>query len=218
MIDFVDIITINYNTSHMTNAMLKSFIKHTKSFKYRLNVIDNSDIEKFTTENINNVNIIDNFKNKLIDFNDILKSYKNSNSNNNFASLKHSMTVNWCLLNKYFSNDILLLDSDILLFKDIDFIDNSYITISDIEKDYKLFKNKLTETRFVPALQYFNKKMLNLNHILYFDPTRILSSFKSSKIYDTGASLYEDINKKKLPYKKINLFDYCIHLASGSWS
>ena len=41
----------------------------------------------------------------------------------------------------------------------------------------------------------------------------LLDVFLGTK-YDTGASLLEDI--KNLNYKKINIFDYCIHLGHGS--
>jgi len=36
-------------------------------------------------------------------------------------------------------------------------------------------------------------------------------------LYDTGASLYEDVIKHKIPYKMIANSKYITHLGHGSW-
>jgi len=63
----------------------------------------------------------------------------------------------------------------------------------------------LGKTRFVPFMQLFNMKMLNLHKIRYFDINRI-HGIEYGMMYDTGASLYEDIvERKQLPYKQVNI-------------
>ena len=55
-------------------------------------------------------------------------------SNNNYASFKHAMTVQFLIDNLSYDH-IVLLDSDTLVKKDFDFIDQSFITVAGLQEN-----------------------------------------------------------------------------------
>ena len=116
----VGIVIINYNTNALVDALIKSIKKNVKSIDYDIVVFDNSTREKFTCPN--DIKLIDNTKNSLINFAKIIKETSCVQSSNNYASYKHAMTMQF-LLNILQYNDLVFLDSDTLLQRDIDFID-----------------------------------------------------------------------------------------------
>ena len=60
-------VIINYNTSALTNALVKSLRKTVRTVSYDIVVFDNSDLEKFTCPD--DVVLIDNSRGSLINFN-----------------------------------------------------------------------------------------------------------------------------------------------------
>lgn len=214
----IGIYICNYNTNTYTNNCIKSVIDKIKSFTYSIYVFDNSD--KIIFDNIYNVNVIDNTDSKILNFNKFIEGIKDT-TKNNFGSLKHSLSIDY-ILKKSNHNNILLLDSDTILLRDIDFIDDNYITISDRKEfDYK-YTNKsgarLYKRRFLPFIQYFNKKKILENNLDYCDNNRIVGINTCDVLYDTGASFYEDVLKYKLEFKIINHYKYIKHYGGKSWS
>ena len=206
----VGIVIINYNTNTLVNALIKSIKKNVKSIDYDIVVFDNSTSEKFMCPN--DVKLIDNTKNSLINFTKIIKETSCVPSSNNYASYKHAMTVQF-LLNILQYDDLVFLDSDILLKRDIDFIDQRFAVIAD-------YPGKTTSTpRFVPFIMYLNQSKIKSKNIKYLDIYRMHggANARNSCIYDTGCSFYEDVVKAKLPVKKINYEEYIVHFGGGSW-
>jgi len=130
------------------------------------------------------------------------------------------MTVDFWLYNMCNSQDVLLLDNDILLKQDIDFIDESSVVVSDIEPPWK--PNGLLATyRFYPFIQYLNARKLKEMGIHYFDPYRILhgkANLQNRRLYDTGGSFFEDVVESKIAFKRIVYEDYIFHFCGGSWN
>ena len=113
---------------------------------------------------------------------------------------------------------MLLFDSDTVLHKDIDFIDDNIVTAADIQTRPIDFRKKQYVPRFVPFIQFFNVNLINKFNIKYFDSRRIGENHYGDRIYDTGSSFYDDIISKKAKYKKINFKAYVDHLNAGSWA
>lgn len=207
--DKVGIVVINYNTNVLVNALIKSIKKNVKSIDYDIIVFDNSTKEKFVCPK--NARLIDNSKNNLIDFSKIISQTSKVFSSNNYASYKHAMSIQF-LLNILRYNDLIFLDSDVLLKKDIDFIDQRYAVIAD-------FPDKKLKPRFIPFIMYINQKIMCEKNIKYLDISRMHggANIYNSYMYDTGCSFYEDIISFNLPIKRINYKNYVVHFGGGSW-
>lgn len=201
---------VNYNTPILTNALVRSIQKHVKDIGYEIVVLDNSDQEKFI-QHSSKVKVLDNTENKLIDFQKLIQKHSTVESGNNYASLKHALSIQY-LLDNIQSDDMILLDSDVLLKRNIDFIDHYYVTIAQVQ-DTKW------KRRFAPYIQYFNVKKIRECGLRYLDLNRMHggSNKENSKRYDTGASFYEDVAARKLPFRTIPANTYIVHLGSGSW-
>lgn len=204
---------VHYNTPELTIACICSVLKlHPNAI---LKVFDNSDLRPL--ENLwDNVQIIDNTKNQYLNFNKIIidqnekfkiteaEKIKQKNGSN-YGSFKHSISVQWIFENE--KEDFILLDSDILLKKPIDFLDKKYACVSDVlEPNIRIF----------PFISYFNLPLLNEQKIKFCDYVNILP-YTDTKECDTGGFLYHQIQNKKLPFLKINYTDYIEHYGNGSW-
>jgi hypothetical protein len=67
------------------------------------------------------------------------------------------------MINKCKTNNLLILDSDAFLKKDIDFLDDSYCTIADVGEDFNI-------PRFLPMIQYINVEAFKKNNLRFCDP------------------------------------------------
>lgn len=221
---FNEIITIgicNFNTTDLTNACIKSIIKHLKSFSYNIIILDNSDIYPFALNyNYKNVRIINNTNQKYIKFDTIINQH-GGNTVNNYANLKHAASIQF-LLNICPTKYFILFDSDILLKNDINFISNDIITCANIQNEYSIkSENKYItrNKRFIPFIQFFNIELLNYYKIKYLDINRIMGTkYKNSIQFDTGSSFYIDIINNNIKYKKIDHTQYIEHLMGSSWA
>ena len=65
----------------------------------------------------------------------------------------------------------------------------------------------------------FNIKQIKDNGLKYFDMRRIHGIYGPNDgfLYDTGASFYEDVVKRKLKHRRIDYLDYIYHLQSASF-
>ena len=225
--NYVTIAICNFNTTEMTTDCILSIQKNSGLKRTKFVVLDNSyPNKKFQISNkLNGIDIqlIDNSNGKIIDFNVALKKFsKIPIKANNNGSLKHCLSIQF-LLNTCRSRDMLLFDSDTILLKQIDFINPAYVTIADLEKKGDTCSRAprgkyLSETRFLPFIQYFNCDLIKRKELKYFYPNRIHGGLTfSGNYYDTGASFYEDVINANLPFKKIYYKEYINHLDHGSW-
>lgn len=214
--DKVTVAICNFNTKDLTNACLLSLKKNVTSFKWKAIILDNSNKEKFILNNElkDDATVYDNTSGKIIDFNLVLKQFGKS-FDETHGSLKHAFSIQY-LLNTCITKYLILLDSDVIIKRDFDFVKNSnnYISIFDIGQ------RKTYKPRALPFIQLFDVEQIKNNNIKYFDPFRIRGglSLKNSAPYDTGASFYEDIVKSNLKFKQIDFTDYIFHLRSASFS
>lgn len=173
--DNISFLIINYNTSKLINALIKSIIKFSTSLKYNIVIFDNSDNEKLILDNSfdnKNIIIIDNTLSKYLNFENFIKQNVKTNvgKQNNYASLKHALTIDYCLNNvECLNKNIILCDSDIILTKPLDFVDDSYIAIGTIKQTWTV-----SNERLLPVLCYLNNKQLKENNIKYFDKKRFI--------------------------------------------
>ena len=221
---------VHYNTPELTEAAILSLRKQT-GMRYDVVVLDNSDTRPFTIQNskfknqIGDVTVIDNTKGQIINFEAELAKYPDKCWDlawrSNYGSAKHIMSVQklWELIPEGF----ILMESDILLTKNINFIwDEQYAACGKVQ----WFRNRTKERdRLLPFLCYMNVPLLTANGARYFDPARCwaLSPGGMGNLanwYDTGASLLEDIVKTK-PQLVARLYrdldHYYIHYTGGSW-
>ena len=213
-----NIVIIHYNTPYLTECLVRSVNKFVKDAK--IYIFDNSDKDPFTAK-FDNVIILDNTKGQIIDFDKWLKKYPDrvntSAFKNNYGSAKHAYSVQKFM---EISNDnFILLDSDILLKKDItDIIDENCAFVGNTEFwKARVGTAKRTKERAIPYLCYINVKKCKEANINYFDGERIYGLTKNGDNYDTGASFLEDIKNKNLKWKKISTQNYIVHYKAGSW-
>ena len=208
---------VHYNTPELTSCLCGSIIKHNKNTE--IIIFDNSDKRPFNKDLLN-IKYIDNTKGQIINFNNFLETFNNKDSNRqqktgvNFGSSKHALSIEWLITN--IKENFILLDSDVLIKKPIDFIDNNYICCCDIYKNIDGCK-----LRCSPMICYFNVNKIKELNIKYFDAKRMIGlnlNDKESMKYDTGSSFYEDIKDIPNSIKKINMNDYIIHYGNGSWN
>ena len=207
----MDVVTLHFNTPEMMDVMIRSVNKHTRC---TIHVIDNSDQFPFVNT-FDNVNVIDNTKGQIIDFDRILERYPERRPGvSNYGSAKHCLTVDWCF--NEFDNGFILMDSDILLKKDVSELWDESVVWSgepflDCPKGVEVM-------RVLPFLCFINVPFCKRYGVRYFNGewmwhlTRRLPNYW----FDTGAWFYKDTMEKCLPCKEIRVGDYCEHYFHGS--
>lgn len=213
-----NIVIIHYNTPYLTECLVRSINLFVK--KAKIYIFDNSDESPFVAK-FDNVTILDNTKGQIIDFNKWLENYpdktKTSAGRNGYGSAKHAYSVQKCI--EMLDDNFVLLDSDILLKKDIsEFFNDIYIFVGATE----IWKArtgiaKTPRERAIPYICFINVKKCKRLGIKYFDDKRIYGLTQNGDNYDTGASFFEDIKKNKLLWKKIALPNFIVHYKAGSW-
>ena len=205
------IFVVNFNTSDITNLCLDQIELHCNNYDYTVTLLDNSTKDSFVPSKKRSfVEYLDNTKNDIIDYNKFVKENCKGNDPGNYATPKHAHAIDW-MIGRCRTKHLLILDSDAILKKDIDFIDDNFCTIADIGKDFNV-------ERFLPMIQYINIDEFRKHNLFFCDSKRIRFGldFKYNG-WDTGACLYKDVIDKKLKYKKINMNDYIIHIGGSSW-
>ena len=216
---------INYNTPELTMAAIGSLLKNGGG-PFRVAVFDNSDTRPF--EGATNVQVFDNTKGQIIDFEKELEKYPERDRSIGcakgceFGSAKHMMTVQklWELLPQGF----VLMESDILIKKNIDeFFDPTHSVYGYWQKSQP--NNPFYIGRMLPMLCWINVPMLSKAGAKYFDPERtygLLPGGRSNRNnwYDTGSVLLEDIIKNRPHLKGYHrdIREFVEHYGSGSWA
>ena len=215
---------IHYNTPELTMAAIGSLLKNGGG-PFRVVVFDNSDTRPF--EGATNVQVFDNTKGQIIDFEKELEKYPERDRSIGcakgceFGSVKHMMTVQklWELLPQGF----VLMESDILIKKNIDeFFNEQYSVYGYCQKAQP--HNPFGIGRMLPMLCWMNVPMLTREGARYFDPTRTYGLLPGGRAnrnnwYDTGAVLLEDILTKRPRLKGYHrdIREFVEHYGSGSW-
>ena len=124
---------IHFNTPELTEAGIKS-LRKVSGMEYDVVVFDNSDKRPFPVGKADgHTTIIDNTKGQIIDFEKELAKYQDKCWDlawrSNYGSAKHIMTVQklWELIPQGF----ILMESDILLTRNIDFLWNEEYALSE---------------------------------------------------------------------------------------
>ena len=226
---------IHFNTPELTEAGIRSLRKHGGE-DYRVIVFDNSatltlpdgkviQARPFTAK-LDGVEVIDNTRGQVIDFDKFLAEYPDRNpsvgiyQSSVWGSAKHIVTVQklWELLPEGF----VLMESDILIKKPIDeFFRDEYSFAGFVQKHQK--GNPFDVPRIMPMLCWMNVPMLTREGARYFDPDRCwgLKADRNDRgnWMDTGACLLDEVLKKRPRLKglHVDIRLFVEHYGGGSW-
>ena len=216
---------VHYNTPELLEAEIKS-IRKQMGDGYQIVILDNSDQRPFT-KRMKGVKVINNRKQQLINFDKELEKYPERCPDlaykGNFASVKHMMSVQY-LMDEVLKDGFILMDSDILLIRDIGYIWDEKFAAGGRIIWYK--GRAPYHDRLQPYVCYLNVPMLREAGIKFYEPTRCWGLMpggtqNSNNLYDTGASLLEDIvnSKPKVWCRNYqDLEDDYVHFANASYS
>lgn len=210
-----NVLIINYNTQKLTEACIKSVNKFTPGCT--IYVFDNSDNENFIN-NFNNVIVMNNTSGQIIDFKTWLEKYKQKERStgkiNNWASAKHSYSVETFM--KIIGEPFLLLDSDVLLKKDVsELFESSVCCVGE-----SVFQGKKSKIqRILPFITYINTPLCKEKGIHYFDENYMngLKVSITGDKYDTGAAFFLSMKQSNINHREIKTEDFIVHFGGGSW-
>lgn len=208
------IVIIHYNTPELTAAAIMSLNKNTPAC--RVVVFDNSDKRPFSFfEEI--IYYFNNTRGEIIDFKGILQDFtdREPSPDNDYASFKHCYSVH--CLTQILREPFILMDSDVLITQDISPLwDETQVFVGQVKPHRSRFG---TVERVLPQLCFINVPMMQEHGVTYYNPQKMfaLSHRRPDNAYDTGAWFLEDCRNHALPYREIDINDYCIHLGHASW-
>ena len=218
---------VHYNTPELTEATILSLRKHSGE-DYQVYVFDNSDARPFVKP-MPGVTVIDNTRAQCIDFAKELEKYPNRSfkqgcvRGGEFGSAKHMMSVQY-LMDNVLKDGFLLLDSDILIRADIDFMFMEDEFACGHVQTWQRSNNPAHIDRLVPMLLWINTPLCKAAGIRFFDPKRSFALmggpyYNPANWYDTGASFLEDIRKNKPETHgwRIDIRPLMHHYQAGSW-
>lgn len=204
----INVLIVHYNTPELTEACVKSINKHTPGCK--IFIFDNSDKRPFTAY-FDNVEIIDNTKGQIIDFDKWLEQFPDK-YDNDYGSAKHCKSIDLCF--DLLPQGFILLDADVLIKKDIkEFWNekNIYVGQPHVTK-----KHLVNIPRLYPFLCYINVPMCKENNIKYFNENFMwkLSKKIPNAYFDTGAYFLQSVSN--FPKQNIKLKDFIVHHGRSS--
>lgn len=201
----MEALIVHYNTPLLTKATVASVRKFSPDF--RVTIFDNSG---------NYNGDADFILRNHIDFDKFINSYPNRvNSPNNHGSAKHCYSVDYCF--KFFPEGFVLLDSDILLKRDIsELYDDNAVWVGETEPR-TVKKLNIVIHRVKPYCCYINTRMCRENGIRYFNGEKMwkLNAHPIFRWYDTGAWFHEACIG--LPHREVTLDEYIEHYGSASF-
>jgi len=189
------LLTCNYSTKVITNNMIRSFENYNPNTS--IVVINTSpEGEQFTFPS----------------------TYKNI-SVYDLPNSTHGEGVNYGL-GMIKTDYVLLVDSDVIFKQSVEAI---FEKVSNVKATLagNISGNrggKILYPRVDPWFCFINVKHLKEHNIKFFDPTRTANSRKTSKVYDIGSTLFEDVTKtNSLLVAEFNIEKYIKHYEGMSW-
>lgn len=219
----MNILIIHYNTPELTAACVKSINHFTKNAK--IYIFENSDKAPFVNI-FNNVEVLDNTKGQIVDFDKELKKYPNRRRSlgrfSKYGSFKHCLSVDKCF--DLINDNFILMDSDILIKKDVsELYDQGCMFVGEVRpwSWNRIIDGKPAPVhdRIDPRLCFINVKMAKVNGIRYFDEQHMVGTYfkdLDSDSWDTGCWFYD--KSRKFAHKEIVMDDYMIHFGGGSYA
>lgn len=208
----INVLIVHYNTPELTEACVKSINKHTPGCK--IFIFDNSDKRPFTAH-FDNVEIIDNTKGQIIDFDKWVESFPGRKRTiDNHGSAKHMWSVQYMFdkLDKF-----VLIDSDALIKKDFSDIANSNYPWVGMIETTEMQRFWFKRIRLTPYLLFINTQICNIVGVPFYREHQIYKlDHTGPQYYDTGASFLENCVQHNLIGKQINIHDYIVHFGGGS--
>ena len=211
---------VHFNTPELTEATVWSLRKH--GMDWPVYIFDNSDQLPFTSK-MQGVEVIDNTKGQIIDFDRELEKFSKApyGKVNNYGSVRHMMSIQ--KLFDILPDGFILLDSDVLIRKHLGFMfQEGQVAVGHLQSPQP--GNNFGIPRLVPMVCYINVPECRKRGISYFDPNRswmIHSSDVHDRLnwYDTGASFFEDIHAHKngAHGRRIDIRPLMEHYKKGSW-
>lgn len=213
---------VHFNTPELTEACILSVRKHGGE-DYRVYILDNSDERPFEKK-MRGVKVFDNTKGQIIDFDKELEKYPDKDAalgcskGCHFGSDKHIMSVQklWELI----PDGFLLLDSDVLIRRSIDFM---FMENECAAGHIGRCSGPKRRERFAPFILWINVPKCIEGGARFFDPDRSWSLHKGANDerngWDTGASFLDDIRKLKPQChgRRVDIRQLIYHYGSGSW-
>lgn len=213
--DRVNLVIIHYNTPELTEALYHSICKFTPNST--VYIFDNSNMRPFPYKKFPKIHHIDNTKGQIIDFDKWLEGYPKKNASagkvNGWGSAKHCVSVEKCM--ELIKDEFILLDSDILLKKDVScFVKPDKIYVGEV-----VVQPKSTIKRILPFLCYINTPLCLKNNVHYFDQNYMHGLYYNVKNtdadkYDTGGGFY--MNTLKYPHINFKINEFMEHMDGGS--
>lgn len=215
---------VHYNTPKLTYYCIRSLLKHTKV--RRIVILDNSDTLPFMSKNKEwvaatpLVKVIDNTHGQIIDFGKWIETFPDREPSpcNNYGSAKHCYSVQW--LYDYINSPFLLMDSDVLIHRDI----TPFLRHPDCAWVGEVGENVRERfgyniMRVLPFFCYINVPLLKQHGISYFNGEYMwnLTHKSPNHRYDTGAWLYRAVSEAGIPTYELPLSNYILHLGHASW-
>lgn len=201
------LLTFNFNTTELTNNMIRTFLYKHNNFNGKIVVVDNSTIEMYEPFN-SDIKVIDNTKGDYISYK-VLDSLPKVHSYNNYASARHCMSIDYALRNLVKTDYVILMDSDTVFTDDI-------LDVIKLAPNYGLIGDlihKYGKDYIHPYACIINLKLTA--KIPYFDLNRIM--YVNGSTHDTGASFYEDLTSSGIPIHSVKFTNSIIHLKGGSY-
>lgn len=203
---------VHYNTPQLIDAAIRSLMKTTTGC--HVYVFDNSDENPYKV-NLPNVEIFDNTRQQLVNFDEELAKHpdkwENDVNKSNYGSMKHTMSVD--KLMKLVPEGFVLMDSDVLVTADISSLWDRRAACAGSERV------KSGVPQLEPFLCWLNVPMLKEKGIGYYNGEKMwaLSKTEPNQHYETGAWLLEQVRAQHLPISYVNVWKYIIHYGHGSW-
>ena len=192
----LSILTCNYNTPDLTKNMLRSLSKSSRFPLGRVYVMDTSPECGTLHQHLMADTIIEDLPNYT-----------------------HGAAVNYGL--QFIENDhILLIDSDVIFYKDIGpiyekFKEGEFTLLGNVSGDRG---GKSLHPRVDPWFCFINNKHLKNHGIVFFDADRTIKSRSSNKVYDVGSTMFEDVIGADLKIANFNAENkYFKHYEGMSW-
>ena len=208
----MDIGIVHYNTPELTGALVASIRKWMPDA--HVTIFENSDDPRRRMPP-EGVTVIDNTRGQVVDFDAILARHpQRSREYRQDASVKHTASV--AALWDYLPDGFILLDSDVLLKRDLyDIADPSVAWCGQLQYGMTFGKGRF-RPRALPFVCWINVPMCRAAGVGYFDEARTWK-LEPGVFYDTGASFYLDVRRADLPERQIRWEDYAVHFKGGSW-